>query len=110
MKVLVRILIFLAIILTVIFYSDQTIQENELLEAPGSTGQALPQENMLPPSGEDTIPRPEKGLSSLVGQKTNELINSFGEPNRIEASAFGYDWWVYNDSITSYMLVGVMKD
>ncbi len=110
MKVLVRILIFLAIILTVIFYSDQTIQENELLEAPGSTGQALPQENLSLPSGEGTIPRPEKGLSTLVGQNTKEIINSFGEPNRIEASAFGYDWWVYNDSISNFMLIGVMND
>ncbi|HSO58367.1 MAG TPA: CAP domain-containing protein [Paenisporosarcina sp.] len=110
MRVLVRVLIFLAIILTVIFYSDQTIQENDLLEAPGSTGQALPQENLSLPSGEGTIPRPVKGLSTLVGQKTNEIVNSFGEPDRIEASAFGYDWWVYNDSITSYMLIGVMRD
>ena len=110
LKVLVKILIFLAIILTVIFYSDQTIQENDLLEAPNSTGQALPQENLSLPTGEGTIPRPEKGLSTLVGQNTNEIVNSFGEPNRIEASAFGYEWWVYNDSLTSYMLIGVTDD
>ena len=110
MKVLVRILLFSAIILTVIFYSDQTIQENDLLEAPGSRGQALPQENLSLPNGEATIPRPEKGLSTLVGQKTNEIVKSFGKPNRIELSAFGYEWWVYNESLTSYMLIGVTKD
>jgi uncharacterized protein YkwD len=110
LKVLVRILLFLAIILTVIFYSDQTIQENDLLEAPGSRGQALPQENLSLPNGEATIPRPEKGLSTLVGQKTSEIVKSFGEPNRIEPSAFGYEWWVYNESLTSYMLIGVTKD
>lgn len=110
MKVLVRILLFLAIILTVIFYSDQTIQENDLLEAPGSRGQALPQENLSLPTGEATIPRPEKGLSTLVGQKTSEIVKSLGEPNRIEPSAFGYEWWVYNKSLTSYMLIGVTKD
>lgn len=110
MKVLVRILLFLAIILTVIFYSDQTIQETDLLEAPGSRGQALPQENLSLPNGEATIPRPEKGLSTLVGQKTSEIVKSFGEPNRIEPSAFGYEWWVYNESLTSYMLIGVTKD
>jgi uncharacterized protein YkwD len=110
LKVLVRILLFLAIILTVIFYSDQTIQETDLLEAPGSRGQALPQENLSLPNGEATIPRPEKGLSTLVGQKTSEIVKSFGEPNRIEPSAFGYEWWVYNESLTSYMLIGVTKD
>ncbi|WP_019414414.1 CAP domain-containing protein [Paenisporosarcina sp. TG20] len=107
MKVLIRILIFLAIILTVIFYSDPTIQENDLLEAPDSTGQALPQENLLPPSFKDTISRPETGLSTLVGQNTKKMVELFGEPNRIEPSAFGYDWWVYNSSLSSYMLVGV---
>lgn len=110
MKVLVRTLIILAIILTVMFYSDQTIQENKLLEAPGSTGQALPQEKLFPLSGKDTISRPDRGLSTFVGQKTNKLIDTFGEPNRIEPSAFGYDWWVYNNSLTTFMLVGIYKD
>ena len=107
MKVLVRILLILAIILTVIFYSDQTVQETDLLEAPGSTGQALPQENMLPPIGDDSVPRPNTGLSTLVGQNTTSLVKSFGEPDRIDPSAFGYDWWVYNQNFDSYMLVGV---
>lgn len=110
MKVLVRILILLAIIMTVIFYSDQTVQENDLLEAPGPTGQALPQENLLPPSGEESVPRPEKGLSTLIGQHTKKMVESFGEPNRIEPSAFGYEWWVYNRSLDSYMMVGVNGD
>lgn len=107
LKVLVRILLILAIILTVIFYSDQTVQETDLLEAPGSTGQALPQENMIPPTGEDSVPRPKTGLSTLVGQNTTSLVKSFGEPDRIDPSAFGYDWWVYNQNFDSYMLVGV---
>lgn len=107
---MVRILLFSAIILTVIFYSDPSIQENDLLKAPDSTGQALPQENLLPPSFRETISRPETGLSTLVGQKTNKLLDKFGEPNRIEPSAFGYDWWVYNNSLSNYMLVGVNEN
>ena len=110
MKVLVRILLFLAIILTVIFYSDQSVQETDLLEAPSSPGQALPQENILLPTGKDSIPRPEMGLSTLVGEKTTSLLEKFGEPNRIEPSAFGYEWWVYNKSHESYMLIGVMNN
>lgn len=107
MKVLVRIIIILAIILAVIFYSDQTVQENELLEAPGQTGQALPQENLLPPSGKFTVPRPQEGLSTLVGKPTSDMIVNLGPPDRREPSAFGYEWWVYNQSLENYMLVGV---
>ena len=96
--------------MTVIFYSDQTVQENDLLEAPGPTGQALPQENLSPPSGKDSIPRPEKGLSTLIGQHKNKMVDLFGEPDRIEPSAFGYDWWIYNKSLDSYMMIGVNGD
>lgn len=107
LKVLVRILIILVILLTIIFYSDQSVHETDLLEAPGSTGQALPQENMLPPTGEYSVQRPKTGLSTFVGQPTSSLVESFGEPDRIEPSAFGYDWWVYNKTLENYMLVGV---
>ncbi len=110
MKVLVRTLFLLAIILTVIFYSDQSVQQNDLLEAPKSIGQAFPQEDLLSPLGKTTIPRPTEGLSTLIGQKTSKLVESFGEPNRVEPTTFGYEWWVYNTSFTRYMLVGVNQD
>lgn len=109
MKVLVRILILLAIILSVFFYSDQTVQETDILEAPNSSGQAIPQVNLQPPSGINTIPRPTTGLSTLIGQNTEQLVHSYGEPNRIEPSAFGYNWWVYNESPSTFMMIGVLE-
>ena len=30
------------------------------------------------------------------------LIEKMGEPDRIEPSGYGYDWWVYLDDITLY--------
>lgn len=108
MKVLVRILILLAIILTVFLYSDQSVKENDLLEAPNSSGHAIPQVNLQPPSGDDAIARPSSGLSTMVGKKTKDLVSSFGYPDRIEPSAYGYKWWVYNQSNSRFMMIGVL--
>jgi uncharacterized protein YkwD len=110
LKVLVRILIFLAIILTVFLYSDQSVKENDLLEAPNSSGKAIPQVKLQPPSGDDAISRPSSGLSTMVGKKTKVLVSAFGDPDRIDPSAYGYKWWVYNESYSRFMMIGVLDD
>ncbi|MFX3674222.1 MAG: CAP domain-containing protein [Paenisporosarcina sp.] len=110
MKVLVRILIILAIIITVFLYSDQSVKENDILKAPFSSGQAIPQVNLQPPSGENTIPRPTSGLSTMVGKNAKDFVSLYGDPNRIESSAFGYKWWVYNESFSKFMMIGVTED
>jgi uncharacterized protein YkwD len=52
------------------------------------------------------LKRPEVGLSTLLGKQTDALKNLFGEPNRIDPTPYGYEWWVYND-VEQYMQVGV---
>ncbi|MET0785884.1 MAG: CAP domain-containing protein [Paenisporosarcina sp.] len=110
MKVLVRVLILMAIMLTLFFYSNQSVKENDVLEAPNSSGQAIPQANLQPPNETNSIARPTSGLSTLIGQDTSQLISKHGGPNRIEESAFGYKWWIYNESPSLYMMVGVNAD
>lgn len=105
-----RILILLAIILSVFFYSDQSVQETDILEAPDSTGQAIPQVDLQPPTSKKAISRPTSGLSTMVGKNTQDFVTSFGEPNRIEPSAFGYTWWVYNESPSTFMMIGVLEN
>lgn len=53
------------------------------------------------------LSRPEKGLSTLIGKQVDTLKSSFGEPNRIDPSAYGYEWWIYNNDGKKYMQVGV---
>ena len=50
---------------------------------------------------------PEQGLSTWIGKTGEELIEDLGEPDRVDLSAYGYEWWVYNDSIRSYVQFGV---
>lgn len=104
MKDLLRIMIFLSIVLIGLFYLDPAISENDVLEAP-RTVDPLPSEEIA----EDSlnIDRPDTGISTYIGKPSDEWMEDFGEPERIEPSAYGYEWWVYNESYAYFMMTGV---
>ncbi|MGE7836257.1 CAP domain-containing protein [Viridibacillus arvi] len=106
MKALFRILIILAAILVVFFYTNQSVKENELLTAPNSQGKVIPNQD-VPNVNDKAIPRPKDGLSTLVGKSTNALEKLEGKPSRVEPSAYGYEWWVYDEGYDDYLMVGV---
>ncbi len=106
MRDLLRIMIFLSVILIVFFYFDSSIDENELLEAP-VTKDPLPSEDLVENPLE--VERPSEGLSTYIGKPAAQWLNDHGSPTRIEPSAYGYDWWVYNQSYSRYLMVGVKK-
>lgn len=56
---------------------------------------------------EDPFPAGEKSLDTIVGIRGEQVKNKFGQPDRIDPSAYGYDWWVYNQSDQHYIQVGV---
>lgn len=43
---------------------------------------------------------------SLLGMTETEVLQIFGEPTRIDMSAYGYEWWVYADRATEYIQIG----
>ncbi|CEG22372.1 Cysteine-rich secretory protein family protein [Planococcus massiliensis] len=104
MKDLLKIMIFLSIILIVFFYFDSPTEENEVLEAP-PTMDPLPAKDIV--EKDLDVERPAEGISTYIGQDTDEWLNDYGMPDRIEPSAFGYEWWIYNSSFSNYMMVGV---
>ncbi|KIQ95773.1 putative protein, YkwD family [Anoxybacillus thermarum] len=48
-----------------------------------------------------------EGLGTWIGKTEEEVKRTFGQPARIDPSAYGYVWWVYNDPKT-YMQVGIL--
>lgn len=106
MKDLLRIMIFLSIILLVFFYFDSPISENETLEAP-RTVDPLPAPDLIEESL--NVERPAEGISTYIGKTTKTWIADYGNPDRIEPSAFGYEWWVYNSSYSHYIMAGVKE-
>lgn len=106
MRNLLRVMLFLSVILIVFFYFDSSVEENGNLEAP-ITKDPLPAEDLEEdPLGVD---RPVEGVSTYIGKSTDEWLEDYGKPERMEPSAFGYEWWVYSQSFSNYTMVGVKE-
>ncbi|WP_337020091.1 CAP domain-containing protein [Oceanobacillus massiliensis] len=49
----------------------------------------------------------EGNIFTWMGRTIQELKDEFGEPQRIDRSAYGYDWWVYNGNPKQYIQFGI---
>ena len=107
MKVIWKIIPILIVVLLLLYIIDDRVKVNKPLESPVKHGTAIP----VPGTGEELSSnqptRPELGISLLVGQSVDVLIDKIGEPNRIEPSDYGYDWWVYANGFN--LMVGVVE-
>lgn len=43
----------------------------------------------------------------LIGLTAEEIKTVFGEPDRVDLSAYGYDWWIYSKPGDSYIQIGI---
>lgn len=49
----------------------------------------------------------QKGLVATIGKTKNEIINEYGKPARIDPSAYGYNWWIYNQNEANYFQLAI---
>lgn len=109
LRSLFKILIMLTIIFLISIYAypveNDHIKNDEIRKPP-----MYDESNLLPGKIEDHSERPKEGISALIGKPVATLEKQFGEPNRVDPSAYEYDWWIYNDSSDSYMQIGVLND
>lgn len=42
-----------------------------------------------------------------IGDSRSQVINTFGSPSRIDESAYGLQWYVYNRQYESFIMVGI---
>lgn len=96
MKALFRILI-VATVIGIVFYYWAADNEHAPLEGPNTVQQAIPSEQYINDYNE-VLSRPATGISTIIGQPVETLVQSHGEPRRVDASAFGYEWWVYEQA------------
>ncbi|WP_285766489.1 CAP domain-containing protein [Peribacillus sp. SI8-4] len=52
-------------------------------------------------------PEATEGLAVTIGKNANEIEEKFGEPDRIDLSAYGYEWWVYKKDYSHYFQLAV---
>ncbi|WP_111643889.1 CAP domain-containing protein [Paranoxybacillus vitaminiphilus] len=51
-----------------------------------------------------------QGIMSLIGKSAEEVKKQFGEPVRIDYSAYDYKWWIYNHQPQTYVQIGILKN
>ncbi|MRX71703.1 hypothetical protein GJU40_05880 [Bacillus lacus] len=53
---------------------------------------------------------PESGILSFIGKPAEDVKAALGDPNRIDSSAYDYDWWIYNANLNQYLQIGIEND
>ncbi|MDF2789063.1 MAG: rane protein [Neobacillus sp.] len=76
---------------------DQTLEINESLYQHQENGA----------QEKTTAERPTSGMGLLLGQDLAYLKGILGEPQRIDESMYGYQWYIYNIDYSRYVQVGV---
>ncbi|WLR43649.1 CAP domain-containing protein [Bacillus carboniphilus] len=56
---------------------------------------------------ENKIEIGQESLLTLIGQTSNQVIEQYGDPLRIDPSMYGYEWWIYPQDEENYFQVGV---
>ncbi len=102
-----KVLVLFLLILLGFYFWDDGFKENEPLESPVQPGTAISGGETFEQQGISNAKRPEKGISTIVGQTSKELITQYGEPDRKDLSVFGFEWWIYNAN--PMMMAGVSE-
>ncbi|QFK70868.1 hypothetical protein F7984_06225 [Pradoshia sp. D12] len=103
--------VFFSLILITIFGIYVTVKD-DVKENTAIIDQNSVNENTMETSDKikeltDNESRPEQGVSKWIGKTSNQLLDEYGEPDRIDPSAYGYNWWIYNDTLSKYIQFGV---
>ncbi len=54
--------------------------------------------------------RPKEGLSLLIGKNISNVKKVLGDPQRIDETMYGYQWYIYNQDDKRYLQVGIEKN
>ena len=108
MKNLLRILIILTFFSIIFYYTIGSDDQIEPLKSSNSANQPIPK-TKVEESSAMYLPRPTTGVSTFIGEEADSVIEAYGLPTRIEASGFGYDWWIYVKE-SEYQMYGVLDN
>ncbi|WP_062231585.1 CAP domain-containing protein [Fictibacillus sp. FJAT-27399] len=65
------------------------------------------EKHKIPQESIQTLSIEKSTVANFVGKSNNYLTKRLGAPDRIEPSAYGYDWYVYSSSENQYMQAGI---
>lgn len=105
LRTIYKIGIAVVIVGIITYYTTSSVKENDVLEGP-TVAEPLPQELNV---DYDALTRPTTGVSTYIGQDVAQLTKQYGEPHRVDVSEVNDEWYVYNDTYETFMLVGIEK-
>lgn len=103
LKKLLRIVMITFLILAVDLYGKLLVSQYIL------TPSQSKQENKIVKKKKQIKEDSSDTVLNMIGEDSENLLAKWGEPSRIEPSAYGYEWWVYNQDLTQYVQFGVSE-
>lgn len=83
-----------------------TQQEQEVPKAEGQTTEILEVVDLIDRSSLVLGLVSDQNVAIQIGMSSEEILQNLGDPDRVELSAYGYEWWIYNEYET-YVQVGI---
>ena len=107
-----RILIFAAIFLLIGLYmgfnkedtDELVIEQKSIPKEDESLDKDIDEQNIS-----EGIDQPGQGVGSLLGKDIDSLKAILGEPSRVDLSAYGFHWWIFNNDLDQYIQAGVLN-
>ncbi len=107
-----RILIFAAIFLFIGLYLGYNKENNDALvieqksipKVDESLEDDIEEQNLS-----EGIDQPQQGVASLLGKDIDSLKGLLGNPSRVDLSAYGFHWWIFNNQPDQYIQAGVLN-
>lgn len=101
-------MILITAILGIVFYFNIQNGDEEILLEDGTQKRGSNQDLSNNTSDEGTnSERPTEGVSTYIGMSIESLEENLGQPNRVDQTYYGFDWWIYNTDPANYSQIGV---
>lgn len=101
-------MILITVILGVVFYFNIQNNDEEILLEEGAPKKGSNLDlSSNPTEGITNSERPTEGISTYIGMDIKKLEENMGQPNRVDQTYYGFDWWIYNSDPANYSQIGV---
>jgi len=110
LKTSIRVMVIILILTAIGFFMTIREDHDEVVRNQNRKNSNDVQLLEQPPSKNKSTTIQTEGLFNLIGNTTKELEAELGKPERVDLSAYGYKWWIYNSNADKYVQVGVLAD
>lgn len=109
MRALIRILVVIAVVISIVFYLHLYLLEDFFPNEQIAASQ-VKTTTEVEEKEQNQLELPTEGLASFIGKDAAYVEEQLGKPERIDPSAYDYDWWIYKKGLSEYVQIGVANN